>query len=150
MRTVLALGVAFTIAGPLTAQPELEQALDALEQKYEEGWSQGDAAACASVYSEDANLVDFFGAKFASKAAIQENIAQTLQTFGKSTIDIARTNLHVVSPNVIVSDGTWEVKGSAAEGAPTKGFYTVIVQKHGDMWHVVSNQSKVAPPMPGN
>jgi uncharacterized protein (TIGR02246 family) len=147
---MLVLGLAIAIASPLAAQPELEQALDALEQQYENGWSQGDAATCASVYSEDAKLVDFFGATFEGRAAIQENIAQTLQTFGKSTIDIQRTNLHVVSPNVIVSDGTWQVQGSAAEGAPTSGFYTVIVQKQGDAWRVVSNQSKVAPPMPGN
>jgi uncharacterized protein (TIGR02246 family) len=150
MRTVLAFGVALTIAGPLTAQPELEQVLDALEQKYEEGWRQGDAATCASIYSEDADLVDFFGARFEGRAAIQESITQTLQAFGKSTIDIQRTNLHVVSPNVIVSDGGWEVKGSAAEGAPTKGFYTVILQKHGDAWHIVSNRTKVPPSMPGN
>lgn len=150
MRIIVALGLVAAITSTLSAQPELEQALDALEQKYEEGWSQGDAAACASLYSEDADLVDFFGATYKGRAAIQESIAQTLGTFGKSTINIHRTSIHVVSPNVVVSDGTWEVAGSAAEGAPTSGFYTVIVQKHGDAWHVVSNRSKIAPTMPGN
>ena len=140
------------VAAPLAAQDTatVEQAVDSLAQAYADGWAKADAAACASIYSEDADQTDFFGVTVKGRAAIQEAIAQTLGTFGKSTIDIKRTSLHVVSPNVIVSDGTWEVVGSAVEGAPTSGFYTVILQKHGDAWHIVSNRSKVPVTLPGN
>jgi uncharacterized protein (TIGR02246 family) len=126
----------------------VEQAIDAIAQKYSEAWKAGDAAGCASIYSEDADVIDFMGMSAKGKAAIQESITKTLGTYPGSSIQIVRTGIHPVSADVVVSDGTWEVTGAKApEGAPTKGFYTVVVAKQGDAWQVVSGRTKVAPAM---
>lgn len=152
MKSTVLLGVALAMASPLAAQDTsgIEQAVDALAQTYMDGWSQGDAAACASIYAEDADLMDFMGASVKGRAAIQESIAQTLQTFGSSTIKIERTSIHAIGSDVAVSDGTWEVMGSSAQGAPTQGFYTVILMMKDGAWKIVSGRSKVPPPMPAN
>ncbi|HEY7698799.1 MAG TPA: nuclear transport factor 2 family protein, partial [Vicinamibacteria bacterium] len=119
----------------------------AVAQEYVEAWKAGDAAGCASIYSDDADVIDFMGMTAKGKAAIQESIGKTLGTFQGSSIQIVRTGIHVVAADVVVSDGTWEVVGSKApEGTPTKGFYTVAVAKQGDAWQVVSGRTKVAPP----
>jgi len=133
---------------PLAAQDAtVEQAMDALAQKYADAWKAADAAGCASIYSDDADLIDFMGTSAKGKAAIQESITQTLATFAGSSIQIVRTGIHPVSADVAVSDGTWEVTGAKAapEGSPTRGFYTVVVAKQGDAWQVVSGRTKVAP-----
>lgn len=146
----LAIGCWVALVGSSLAAQEStpEAALDALAQKYMEGWKAGDAAACASIYSEDADLVDFMGQGFEGRAAIQESIGKTLEAFQGSSIQLTRTSIHTVKPDLVASDGTWEVTGARAPGMPTKGFYTVIVAKTGDAWHIISSQSKVPPAMP--
>ena len=128
---------------------DAQAAVDALASKYMEGWAAGDAAVCASIYAQDADSVDLFGNKFEGRAAIEESIAGTIEQYAGSTIDIVRTSLHMVNDSLFVSDGTWEVKGSAAEGVPTKGFYTVIATQQGGEWLITSGRAKVAPTMPG-
>jgi uncharacterized protein (TIGR02246 family) len=143
----LATFLAFA-AAPLFAQdPAVEQAIDALAQKYADSWKAGDAAGCASIYSDDADIIDFMGVTAKGKAAIQESIAKTLSTYPGSSIQIVRTGIHTVSADVVVSDGTWEITGGTpAQGAPSNGFYTVVVARQGDLWQVVSARTKVAPP----
>lgn len=146
----LAIASLFVLAGTalLAQDPAVEQAIDALAQKYSDSWKAGDAAGCASLYSDDADVIDFMGMTAKGKAAIQESITQTLGNFPGSSIQIVRTSIHPVSADVVVSDGTWEITGGqAAEGAPRKGFYTVVVAKQGDAWQVISGRTKVAPAM---
>ncbi len=146
----LAIASLAALTGVLLSAQEVpvEQAIDALAQKYTDAWKAGDASGCASIYSDDADLVDFMGVSAKGKATILESITQTLGTYPGSSIQIVRSGIHVVSPEVVVSDGTWEVTGApAAEGVPTKGFYTVVVAKQGDAWQIVSGRTKVAPAM---
>jgi uncharacterized protein (TIGR02246 family) len=134
-------------AASLAAQDStVEQALDALAQKYTEAWKAGDPAGCASIYSDDADVVDFMGMSAKGKSAIQESLTKTLDTYPGSSIQIVRTGIHVVSPEVVVSDGTWEITGApAAERVPSKGFYTVVAVRQGDAWQLVAGRTKVAP-----
>jgi uncharacterized protein (TIGR02246 family) len=126
---------------------EVGAAIDALAAKYEEGWSAGDASVSASIYAQDAVSVDLFGATYEGRAAIEESIAATIESYGASTIDITRTSLYRVNDNIVVSDGTWQVTGSTAEGAPTQGFYTIVAVDSGGAWLISQAQSKVTPPM---
>lgn len=149
MKTLAITCFAALTAASLAAQEAtLEQAIDALAQKYADAWKAGDAAGCASIYSDDADLVDMMGVSAKGKAAIQESIAKTLSTYPGSSIQIVRTGIHPISADVVVSDGTWEITGGTpAEGAPTRGFYTVVVAKQGDTWQIVANRAKVPPAM---
>ena len=159
MRRLITIGFVFALAavtivtivasvGFAQDNAELEAAIDAVAAKYMEGWNAGDAAACAATYTADGVIVDLFGQTFDGRAAIEESIAATLETYPGTTIDIVRTSLTKVSDNLTVSDGTWEVKGSTAEGVPTQGFYTIIATNTGGEWLISTGQSKVAPPMP--
>jgi len=147
---LLALALCIGGAGISSAQDhgdhaELEGVVDALAAKYMEGWNAGDPSACAAIYAPDGVIVDLFGATFSGRDAVGESITATLEAYPGTTIDIVRTSLHKVSDNLVVSDGTWEVKGSTAEGVPTQGFYTIVVTNSGGEWLVSQGQSKVAP-----
>ena len=153
MRRLTTIGFVFALAlvagvGLAQDNAELEAAIDAVAAKYAEGWNAGDASMCASTYTEDGASIDLFGNTFEGRAAIEESIAAALETYGATTIDIARTSLNKVSENLVVTDGTWEVKGSTAEGVPTQGFYTIIVTNTGGEWLISTGQAKVAPPVP--
>lgn len=155
MRTVINIITICTLAlvsGAALAQEEgpaeLEAAVDALIEQYTEGWNAGDASMCAATYREDGESIDLYGNTHRGREAIEANIAETLETYSGTTIEITRTSLHVVSDDVVVSDGTWEVTGSTPQGAPTEGFFTVILTKTGEEWLTTTGQAKVAPPMP--
>ena len=153
MRRVTTTGFVFALAlvasvGFAQDNAELEAAIDAVTVKYMEGWNAGDASVCAATHTADGVVIDLFGQTFEGRAAIEESVAATLETYPGTTLDIVRTSLNKVSDNLMVSDGTWEVKGSTAEGVPTQGFYTIIVTNTGGEWLISTGQSKVAPPMP--
>lgn len=153
MRRLTTIGFVFALAlvasvGFAQDQSELEAAIDAVAAKYTEGWNAGDASVCAATYTEDGVSIDLFGDTFEGRAAIEESITATLETYAGTTIDIVRTSLHKVNDNLVVSDGTWELEGSTAEGVPTQGFYTIIAVNTGGEWLVSNGQVKVAPPMP--
>lgn len=156
MRRLTTIGFVFALAlvtivasvGFAQDNAELEAAIDALAAKYMEAWNAGDASACAAIHTQDGVSIDFFGTTFEGRAAIEESLTAELETFSGATIDIARTSLHKLSDNLVVSDGTWELKGSTAEGVPTQGFYTIIVTNTSGEWLISTLQSKVAPPVP--
>jgi uncharacterized protein (TIGR02246 family) len=104
-------------------------------------------AGVASLFAEDGDLVGFSGASSKGRAAIQETYVGALEdTYKGSSLKLARTGLHIVTPDVIVTDGTWEIVGGVnAEGAPSKGFYTFVMAKQGDDWTIVSSRLKVPP-----
>jgi ketosteroid isomerase-like protein len=79
------------------------------------------------------------------RAAMQESLAKTITNYGGSTLKLTRTSLYIVSPEVVVTDGTWEISGGKPEGAPTSGFYTFILAKEGDAWKAESLRIKVPP-----
>ncbi|GMR23250.1 MAG: hypothetical protein BMS9Abin37_1662 [Acidobacteriota bacterium] len=153
MHRSIAIGIVFALALVASVSfaqdnAELEAAIDAVAAKYMEGWNAGDASACAATYTADGTAIDLFGQTFEGRAAIEESVAATLESYPGTTLDIVRTSLHKVSDNLIVTDGTWEVKGSTAEGVPTQGFYTIIATNTDGEWLISTGQSKVAPPMP--
>ena len=154
MRRVTTIGFVFALALVASAgfaqdNAELEAAIDALATKYMEAWNAGDASACAAIHTQEGVSIDFFGTTFEGRAAIEENLTAELETYSGMTIEIVRTSLNKVSDNLVVSDGTWVVNGSTAEGVPTQGFYTTISTNTGGEWLISNLQVKVAPPMPG-
>ncbi len=135
-------------ASPLLAQdPAMEQAVDALAQKWTEIWNSGNAADFASLYTEDADSVGFGGETRKGRAALVEGLGETMSYYKGSRIKLLRTGLHVVSPDVVVTDGTWELTGGEnPDNEPTKGFYTFIFAKDGDAFRIAGHRAKVPPP----
>ena len=148
MRVLAVALVVLAFALPLSAQdPAVEQAMDAIGKAFVDGFNAGDAAAITSVYAESADAVGFDGSAYKGRAEIQEAFVQTLETYKGSKIQFSRTGLHVVAPDVVVMDGSWEVSGGTiVEDSPRQGFLTFIVEKQDDSWQVVAVRAKAPPP----
>ncbi len=147
MKAIAILCVASSIAFPAAAQDQaIETAMDAVVKAIVDGFNAGDAAALTSAYAEDGDIGAPIGMIWKGRTGIQEAWTATLSAYKGSTMQISRTGLHVVSPEVVVVDGRWEMSGGTiAEGHPTTGFITLIVAKQGDAWRVVSSRAKVPP-----
>ena len=62
---------------PNTPDPQLRDALAALNKKFDEGVVNGDAAAIAALYTEDAVVVTFDAGPIYGRKAIEKNWADT-------------------------------------------------------------------------
>ncbi len=113
-----------------------------------DGWKAGDASACASIYSEDADVVDFMGQRFEDRAAIQESIVKTLEAFQGSSIQLTRTSIHTIKPDLVAPTGTGRSPAARGAGDADKRLLHLIIAKAGDSWHIISTQAKVPPSMP--
>jgi uncharacterized protein (TIGR02246 family) len=124
----------------------MEQAVDGIVKTFTDGFNAGDAAAIAAMFAEDGDAGGWGGNLYKGRAALQEAFADSLTAYKGSTIQLVRTGLHVVAPDVVVVDTSWEVSGGTVEeGSPTKGFMTLVLAKQGDSWQVVSSRTKVPP-----
>jgi uncharacterized protein (TIGR02246 family) len=146
---VLAVSLGSTALSQDTAADA--EAIEMLAAKYEEGWKNGDARGAASIYAADADIIDFMGRSFKGREGIEKSIAETLTMFEGSQIEIERTSIRFIKPDLAVWDGTWEITGlPEAEGAPppTKGLSTVVAVKQDDQWLLAYGVSSVPPPQP--
>jgi uncharacterized protein (TIGR02246 family) len=120
--------------------------MDAVVKAIVDGFDAGDAAALTSAYAYDGDIGAPIGMIWKGRIGIQDAWTATLGAYKGSRMQITRTSLHVVSPDVVVVDGRWEFRGGTiAAGHPTAGFITLIVAKQGDAWKVVSSRTKVPP-----
>jgi uncharacterized protein (TIGR02246 family) len=146
MKAIAIVGLAAIVSSPLAVQEGIEQSVDAIVQKWADGWNRGDAAACVALHTEDGDRVGFDGSLWKGRAAMQESLAAAIDAYKGSSLELVRTALDSVSPDIVVTDGTWEIRGGAVEeGRPTKGFYTFFMTRQGDTWQIVSLRVKVPP-----
>ena len=128
-----------------------EEAIEMLAATYMEGWKNGDAKTCASVYAPDADVMDYTGKSFKGRDEIEKSIAETLAASEGSQIEIKRTAIRFVKPDLAVWDGTWEVTGvpeTEEQALPTNGLSTVVVVKQEGQWMLAYGLSSVPPEPP--
>jgi uncharacterized protein (TIGR02246 family) len=152
--TVVALAASFGITALSQDTAAETEAIEMLATRYEEGWKNGDAQAAASVYTPDADIIDFFGRSFKGREEIGKSIAEVLTMYEGSQMNIETTSIRFIRPDLAVWDGTWEVTGvpEAEEPAPpTKGLATVVAVKQEGQWLLAYGLSNVPPqpPPPG-
>jgi ketosteroid isomerase-like protein len=146
IRLVVALvGLAISFALPIFAQqkdaadPQMRQQLDALSQKYDEAFNNGDAAALAALYTEDGIEVTNTGSVY-GREAIEKYYADLFQKFHFSN-HISKSDQN--SPHIIGttgneewSNGEWSTNIQRQNFGPihSKGYVSSITVREGDVW----------------
>jgi uncharacterized protein (TIGR02246 family) len=116
-----------------------EAAIRALADAYTAGWANGDAAAVASLYAPEGDLVGVEGRVHKGRAAVQARLAEDFSGVFKGTqIAITTESIRFLNPTTAIVDGTFEISGiTGADGAaapPLKGLYSDLVMKEGGDW----------------
>jgi uncharacterized protein (TIGR02246 family) len=116
-----------------------EAAIRSLADRYTAGWADGDAAAIASLFGADGDLVGVEGRVSKGRAAVQARLAEDFEGMFKGTqIAITIESIRFLEPTIAIVDGTFEISGiTGADGAaapPLKGLYSNLVEKEGGDW----------------
>jgi ketosteroid isomerase-like protein len=150
IRLVVALlGSAISFALPAFAQqtntpdPQLREQLDALAKKNEQAYNNGDAAALAALYTEDAIEVTDQGPVYGRKA-IEKHFVDLFQKihFSNYIVKADQYSPHIIGTagTEAWSNGEWSATISATIQGETfgpiqlKGYWSAIRAREGDVW----------------
>ena len=156
MRLLLSLAV-FAIGFAVPAFPQQKDTVDpriieqnaAVDQKYDEAFSDGDAMALAATFTKDAVLVNDTGPVY-GREAIGKYYAELFgqvhfsNNFGKRD----EYSPHILTAgNEIWENGEWSLTYQVAGGSPTqlKGYWSAIRAREGDAWKTWMEMSNVTP-----
>jgi ketosteroid isomerase-like protein len=164
IRLLLALvGSAIGFAVPILAQqkdtvdPKIIEQLAALYNKADEAFNNGDAAALAALYTEDAVLVEEKGPIY-GREAIEKYYVRLFQYmhFANRTSKPDQYSPHIIGTagNEVWSNGKWNATLQAQVLGTVKheGYWSSITVREGDTWKKqldISNWN-VVPGTPGN
>ena len=139
------IGLAIGFALPTFAQqkytsdPQLRQAVDVLTRKTDEAYNNGDAAAMAALYTEDAVLVTDAGPIY-GREAIEKHYANLFQKihFINHISQADQSSPHIIGTtgNEAWSNGKWSqtIKGEKIGPIQLKGYWSSITVREGDSW----------------
>ena len=120
-----------------TVDPRIIEQLDALGKKTDEAINNGDAAALAALYTEDAVLVNETGPIY-GREAIEKHYARYFQShhFTNHLGKPDQYSPHIVGTagNEVWSNGEWSetIKGQGFGPADRKGYWSMICVREGD------------------
>ncbi|HSD88779.1 MAG TPA: SgcJ/EcaC family oxidoreductase, partial [Kofleriaceae bacterium] len=149
--TVLMLSASFAIAG--TSQ---EAAILKVHEDFAASWNKNDYKAMASMFADDADLINPLGRHASGKAEI-EKLYQDEQTGtfkGSHFTSDCKSGVRMVKPDVAVVTCAFEVTdGKLPDGKAMpalKGIYTATMLKVKSKWVVVAGRPMIpfTPPTP--
>ncbi len=127
----------YTPAPPTEAAEQVRQLLHRLT----ETWNDGDAAAYAELFTEDADYITFFGLRLRGRAAIEEGHRELFKQPIKLEPDNGRADLKPLAAGVvlIISSGGSTVEGRADPSRDS--VVTLTAVDTADGWRFASFQN---------
>lgn len=122
-------------AAPVDAAVVASEILHRLDR----AWNAADSAKFAAEFSDDANLINIFGAHISGRADIEKRIQTIFSTIFQGSTHRSRKleMAHYLSPDTIIALSSAEIAVPAGPLAPeTKNRQTFILVKNGDSWRI--------------
>ena len=158
IRLVVALvGLTISFASPTFAQQkdtvdsQITEQLTALSKNTDEANNNGDAAALAALYTEDAVLLTDTGPIY-GREAIEKHYADLFRNvhFSKHLDKRDQSSPHIIGTtgNEAWSDGQWSLTYQVKGGDPVEltGYWLEIYSREGDTWKKRVDAWNVTPP----
>ena len=128
---------------PVSDRPEDERALRALAVAYARSYNAGDARSLASVFTNDAEMIDEYGQRLRGSPMIETVLGSLFRQRPGATLTIAPTSLRFIGPDVAQEEGRTVVK--VGDEGPATRHYTLIAVKQGDRWRYSSFREEQDP-----
>jgi uncharacterized protein (TIGR02246 family) len=117
----------------LSRRPEDERALRSIADAYAHAYNTGDARSLATLFTDDAEMIDEDGEHLRGRLMIEEVFRSTFKERPGATIQIAPASLRFLGPDVAQEEGQTVVKAAGGQ-TPATRHYTVLYVKQGNRW----------------
>jgi uncharacterized protein (TIGR02246 family) len=123
-------------AGLVSAhRAEDETAIKQLTETFIRAFNAGDANAVASLYTDDAELIDEYGEGIEGRPAIQNFYASLFAARKGATIEISVASLRFLGPEVAKETGQTRVKPKGSEPTTHRDYVVIYVKQDGRWLH---------------
>jgi uncharacterized protein (TIGR02246 family) len=127
--------------GPTVPVVPVDAAVVASEvlQRLDNAWNAADSTRFAAEFSDDADLINIFGAHFSGRAEIEKRIHNIFDTIYKGSTHRSRRleSARYMSPDTILALSSNEIAVPAGPLAPvSKNRQTFILTKSGNTWRI--------------
>jgi uncharacterized protein (TIGR02246 family) len=134
----------------LTDRPEDRKAVLSVGETFRRAYNAGDAKAIASLYTDDAELIEENGERFQGRNTIQELYSLLFQERKGASIEIAVDSIRFFGPDVVKEEGRTSVKPAVTTEPPSIRRYTVLYIKQGGKWLYSSVREELEPGLSHN
>lgn len=120
---------------PAAAAPRAddEKAIKQVTDTFIRAFNAGDAKTVASLYTDDAELIDEYGERIDGRPTIEKFYTALFEARKGATIDVSMASLRFLGPDVAKETGQTRVNPGGTE-PPTYRDYTVIYVKQDGRW----------------
>jgi len=116
-----------------THRPEDEKALQSVAEAYTRAYNAGDARSLASLFTEDAEVMDENKERLRGRRMIEDVFGSLFRNRPGARIAISPASLRFLGPDAAQEEGRTEVKSPGGE-LPAIRHYTVLFVKTGNRW----------------
>jgi len=116
-----------------TDRPDDQKAILSVGESFRLAYNAGDAKAVASLYTDDAELIEENGERAQGRKTIQDLYSLLFQERKGASIEIAVDSIRFLGPDVVKEEGQTRVKPASTE-PPSVRRYTVLYVKQGGKW----------------
>jgi uncharacterized protein (TIGR02246 family) len=127
----------------LSDRPEDERALRAISESYARSYNAGDARTLASLFAEDAEMIDENGQRLRGSPMIESVFGSLVRHRPGAVLTLAPVSLRFLGPDVAMEEGQTVVKVGDEPSATRH--YTVVAVKRGDRWRYSSFREEPEP-----
>src|SRR5262249_19635603 len=117
----------------LPNRPEDERAIQSVTSAFTRAYRAGDAQSVASLFTEDAEIVDEKGARLRGRPMIEDAFTSLFQGHPRASIEVFSISLRFLGPDVAQEEGRTRVRTEGQEPA-TSLHYTALLVKQKDGW----------------
>jgi uncharacterized protein (TIGR02246 family) len=129
----------------LTDRPADERAIRSVGEIFRRAYNAGDAKAVASLYTDDAELIEEDGTRFQGRKAIEDLYSLVFQERKGRTIEIMVDSIRFLGPEIAKEVGQTGVKSAVSTESPVVCRYTVLYVKQGGQWLYSSVREEPGP-----
>jgi uncharacterized protein (TIGR02246 family) len=122
-----------TAAAAAARRDEDERAVRDVVARLTKAYNGGDAAAIASLFTPDGEMIDDEGTRVQGRQAIEQDFAAIFQLHAKAKIEIAIDSIRFLGPTLAIEEGTSTVTYEPG-GTPESGRYRVTYVKQDGKW----------------
>ncbi len=128
---------------PSSNRPEDERALQELAVAFARSYGAGDARSLASLFTDDAEMIDEHGGRVRGRPAIEGVFGSMFHQRPGATIRIAPTSVRFLGPDIAQEEGQSTL--TVGDEPPSTRHYTALLVKQGDRWRVASLREEPEP-----
>ncbi|MCA9801395.1 MAG: nuclear transport factor 2 family protein [Cyanobacteria bacterium HKST-UBA02] len=146
MPIAMAAGLALFCPAAI-AGDDAKAVVEKLADKYEAAFKKGDAAAVASLWSEDGTFVSTDGREVSGRKDIEKMYSEFFKDFGAFDIDVVVESAKPLGESAILEKGSVQATDDSGERIRSTE-YSVIHVKDGDGWKIASAIERSVTPEP--